>query len=250
MSVERPMVILQRSADLVALLAARGAMVPAEIAEYVDTPRSSVYRLGDALRDAAMIEPTPDAHLRLSLRWLRLADAARAAMSEWEGARKVLNQLAAATRQTVFLTVPRGNEAICIDWARGGEAINVLLLKPGRALPLYAGAAGRVTLAFGRDDPQAYLAKAPFPAYTARTLTTAAELRRDVTLTRTQGYAVSDGDVTDGIGALGAPLFWTTGGGFAGALSVGGLAEEVKQGRDELVDLLLAAAAALSASLP
>ena len=56
MSVERPMVILQRSADLVTLLAERGAMVPAEIAEYVDTPRSSVYRLGDALRDAAMIE--------------------------------------------------------------------------------------------------------------------------------------------------------------------------------------------------
>ena len=53
MSVERPMMILQRSADLVTLLAERGAMAPAEIAEYVDTPRSSVYRLGDALRDAA-----------------------------------------------------------------------------------------------------------------------------------------------------------------------------------------------------
>ena len=49
MSVERPMVILQRSADLVALLAERGALVPAEIAEYVDTPRSSVYRLGVTL---------------------------------------------------------------------------------------------------------------------------------------------------------------------------------------------------------
>ena len=41
MSVERPMVILQRSADLVSLLAERGALVPAEIAEYVDTPRST-----------------------------------------------------------------------------------------------------------------------------------------------------------------------------------------------------------------
>ena len=161
-------------------------MVPTEIAEYVDTPRSSVYRLGDALRDAAMIEQVPDAHLRLSLRWLRLADAARAGMSEWDGARTVLDELAGATRQTVFLTVPRANEAICIDWARG-EAINVLLLKPGRALPLYAGAAGRVTLAFGRDDPTAYLAKAPFEAYTDRTLTTAAKLRKDVILDQDPG---------------------------------------------------------------
>ena len=249
MSVERPMTILQRSADLVALLARRGAMVPAEIAEYVDTPRSSVYRLGDALRDVAMIEHVPDAHLRLTLRWLRLADAARAGMSEWAEARTVLDELAGVTRQTVFLTVPRANEAICIDWARG-EAIDVLLLKPGRALPLYAGAAGRVTLAFGLADPATYLAKAPFEAYTDRTLTTAAELRRDVTVSRNQGYVVSDGDVTDGIGALGAPLYWTTAGGFAGALSLGGLAEEVTQRRDELVDLLLAAASSLSASLP
>jgi IclR family transcriptional regulator, acetate operon repressor len=104
-------------------------------------------------------------------------------------------------------------------------------------------------LAFGRDDPESYLAGAPFEAYTDRTLTRAAKLRRDVTLSRTQGYVVSDGDVTDGIGAVGAPLFWTAGG-FAGALSVGGLAEEVNQRRDELVDLLLTAASTLSASLP
>lgn len=249
MSVERPMVILQRSADLVALLAERGAMVPAEIAEYVDTPRSSVYRLGDALRDAAMIEQVPNAQLRLSLRWLRLADAARTGMSEWAGARTVLDELAGAAGQTVFLTVPRADEAICIDWARG-ESIDVLLLRPGRALPLYAGAAGRVTLAFGRDDPAAYLAKTPFQAYTDRTLTTATQLRKDVALTRTRGFVVSDGDVTDGIGAIGVPLFWSTSGRFAGALSLGGIAEEVNERRDELVELLLAAASTLSASLP
>ena len=249
MSVERPMVILQRSADLVALLAERGALVPAEIAEHVDTPRSSVYRLGDALRDADMIEQVPDAHLRLSLRWLRLADAARAGMSEWDGARQILDELAGATRQTVFLSVPRANESICVDWARG-EAINVLLLKPGRSLPLYAGAAGRVTLAFRQDDPEAYLADAPFEAFTNRTLITAARLRKDIARTRNQGYVVSDGDVTDGIGALGAPLFWPTAGEYAGALSVAGLAEELTDRRDELVEKLLAAASKLSATLP
>ena len=117
-------------------------------------------------------------------------------------------------------------------------------------MPLYAGAAGRVTLAFGQDDPEAYLANAPFEAYTDRTLTTAAKLRKDIALTRTQGYVVSDGDVTDGIGALGAPLFWTTAGEFAGALSIAGLAEELNERRDELVEKLLAAASTLSASLP
>ena len=166
-----------------------------------------------------------------------------------EARARFLDELAGATRQTVFLSVPRADESICVDWARG-EAINVLLLKPGRSLPLFAGAAGRVTLAFGRDDHESYLANAPFEAHTDRTLTTAAELRKDVALTRKQGYVVSDGDVTDGIGALGAPLFWTTSGEFAGALSIAGLAEDVNARRDELVEKLLAAASTLSASLP
>lgn len=249
MSVERPMAILQRSAELVELLAARGALTPAEIAEHVDTPRSSVYRLGGALREAGLAEQVPDSHIKLSQRWLRLADAARAAMSEWEAARDVLDDLSGSTRQTAFLSVPRADESICVDWARG-EAINVLLLKPGRSLPLYAGAAGRVTLAFGLDDPEAYLAKAPFEAYTNRTLTTAVKLRKDIGLSRKQGYVISDCDVTDGIGALGAPLFWTTAGGFAGAISLAGLAEELNERREELVEKLLAAAEALSTSLP
>ena len=115
MSVDRPMAVLKRTADLVELLALRGALTPAEIADNVDTPRSSVYRLGDALREAGLAEQIPDSHIRLNLRWLRLADAARAGMSEWQGAREVLDDLAGSTRQTVFLSVPRADESICID---------------------------------------------------------------------------------------------------------------------------------------
>ena len=74
---------------------------------------------------------------------------------------------------------------MCIDWAQG-QAINVLLLKPGRSLPLFAGAEGRVALAFGLEDVDAYLAQAPFPAFNSRTLTTAAKLRRDIAATRSR----------------------------------------------------------------
>ena len=249
MSVHRPMAILQRSADVVAAMAQRGALTPAEIAEDIDMPRPSVYRLGDALREVGMVETASDSHLKLSLRWLRLADAARAGMSEWAHARDILDGLAGATRQTAFLSVPRGHEAICIDWARG-EAINVLILKPGRSLPLYAGAAGRITLAFGLEDPDPYLGAVPFQAFTARTLTTASQLIKDVKLSKKQGFVISDGDVTDGIGALGAPIVGKLGHGFAGALSIAGPAEQLNGSRSELLTELLTSAEALSRSLP
>ena len=138
---------------------------------------------------------------------------------------------------------------MCIDWAQG-QAINVLLLKPGRSLPLFAGAEGRAALAFGVEDVAAYLAQAPFPAFNRRTLTTAAKLRRDIAGSREQGYAVSDEDVTEGIGALGAPLWTSRTSDFAGVLSVAGLAEEFTSRRAELADALLDAARSLSSTLP
>ena len=41
-------------------------------------------------------------------------------MSEWAGARAVLDDLAGSTRQTVFLSVPRRERSICIDCHKVG----------------------------------------------------------------------------------------------------------------------------------
>lgn len=249
MSVERPMGILQRSDALVRLLAEEGAHTPAEIADRVDTPRPTIYRLADALARMGLTETLPGTRIALSQRWLRLGDAARSSMSEWQLARPILDGLAGATGQTVFLCVLRGQEAVCIDWAQG-QAFNVLLLKPGRALPLHAGAEGRVALAYGVAEVERYLAGGPFTAYNARTLVTADRLRRDIAETRDRGFSISDEDVTDGIGALGAPLRTSRTGAFAGALSIVGLADRLTARRVELAEALLDAADALSATLP
>lgn len=249
MSVERPMGILQRSDALVRLLADQGALSPAEIADRIDTPRPTVYRLADALARMGLTETLPGTRIALTRRWLRLGDAVRAAMSEWQLARPVLDGLATSTGQTVFLCVVRGHEAVCIDWAQG-QAFNVLLLKPGRALPLHAGAEGRAALAFGVADIERYLADAPFAAFNSRTLITADQLRRDIEKTRDRGYSISDEDVTDGIGALGVPIRTSRTAAFAGVLSIAGLAERLGEGRAELAEALLDAADALSATLP
>jgi IclR family transcriptional regulator, acetate operon repressor len=239
----RPMGVLQRSANLVQLLAERGPMSMADAAEQIGMPRPSLYRLSDALTQARLVEVMADGRLRASLHWLRLADAARAGMTEWSGARMVLDDLARRTGQTVYLSVPRADEAVCIDWSRG-RGVSVLALKPGRTLPLYAGAAGRVTLAFRPEPLEEYLHRAPFPPFTEHTLTRASELRDDVAATRGRGYSVSDEDVTPGIGALGVPL--RNDRTFRGALSIAGLAEELRAERDQLTAALVSSATQLS----
>ena len=238
--------ILQRSSSLVQLLAERGPMSTAEVAEEIGMPRPSVYRLADALAQSRMVESTPDGKLRVSLRWLKLSDAARSGMHEWSEARSLLDGLADRTGLTIYLSVPLGDRAICIDWSPG-RALSVLALKPGRTLPLYAGAAGRVTLAFRAESLEDYLRSAPFPRLTDHTLVAAHELRDDVNTIVSRGYSVSDEDVTPGIGALGAPLVHPDGR-FLGALSIAGLAEDLRLRRAELVADMLTCADVLSAS--
>jgi DNA-binding IclR family transcriptional regulator len=243
MNETRPMGILQKSSAVVDLLASHGPLSPAEIAERTGTPRASVYRLLDALTAIGLTEALPTSQAKLSLRWLRLADAASLSMSEWAGADEILHDLARHTGQTTFLSVPRPSEAVCIRWAQG-SAIGVLILRPGRSLPLYAGAAGRLCLAY-RVDVEDYLAQAPFPAFTPHTLVSAAALRQDIAATRTRGYSISDEDVTEGIGALGAAVV-APNGQLAGAISLAGLAEDIQSQQEALVEELHKAATALT----
>src|SRR6476659_4407698 len=125
--IERPVGILARSAAVTDLLARAGPLTPADIADRTGTPRASVYRLVEALGTIGLTETRSGGQVGLSLRWLRLADASTAAMTEWAGADSILDDLAARTGQTVFLSVPRPDAALCIRWVQG-SGIGVLIL--------------------------------------------------------------------------------------------------------------------------
>lgn len=239
------MKVLANADEVIDLLAADGPLSPAEIAERVGMPRPSVYRLLDGLHAVGLTEALPDSTARLSLRWLHLADEARAAMHEWSTAPVVLAELVEGTGQTAYLSVRRRHEAVCVEWQQG-RAIGVLLLKPGRTLPLHAGAAGRTLLAFDAGvDVDAYLAADDRRRYTDATLVDGARLRVDAEETRRRGYAVSDGDVTDGISALGAPVR-AANGSVRGVLSLAGLTADLVREREAYARGLLAAADRLS----
>lgn len=228
MSGAKPIKMLSNAWSVIDALATHGVRTPATLSQELGIPRASVYRLIDGLQAIELVEPVADGGVRLTRRWLHLADASLAGLSEWADAGPVLDGLVARTGLTAFLSVPRGGRAVCIRWAQG-RAIDVLALRPGRTLPFHAGAAGRVLLAHQSDhEIELLLADAPFDALTPATLTTAEALRDDVAQTRQQGYCLSQEDVTPGIAALGIPVRGARGA-VVGAVSVGGLVEEVSE---------------------
>lgn len=225
------------------LLADHGALPIALLAERLDLPCANALRITAGLIDAGMAVSGDDGRVQLSTRWLHLAEASRRAKREWASAHEALTALAATTGQTACLIVPEGDHGLCIDWAPG-RGIGVLELRPGGTLPLHAGAGGLVILAFGNRDTEKYLRRAPFAPLTPGTITEADALRAEVESIRQQGFTVSDEDVTIGVYSVGVPV--EREGGFAGALSLGGLKATMLDRRDEFVETLREAALSLT----
>lgn len=239
------MKILKAAASVVELMARDGGLSPAAIAEETGIPRSTVYRLLGSLVNIDIARwGTTENHADLSTRVLHLGRAARTSLSEWRQSRPILSRLRDVTGQSAFVAIPYRDQCLCLDWAPGLGA-GMLVLRPGGLLPLHASGLGRVVLAYSDVDPKAMPALAH--AFTERTMTRPEELMKDAAKTRAQGFVLSDQDVTPGVAALAVPIL-SASGVFQGALSIGGLVDDIVPRQKEFVEHLIESAQELATS--
>ncbi|WP_426321719.1 IclR family transcriptional regulator [Microbacterium sp. E-13] len=224
-AVDKPSRVLTSLRAAVEGLADSGALTPPELAKKIGIPRPSAYRLMGALVQDGLATQQPDGAVALSTKWLSFGDQALATATPWFHRDDLLRDLRDSTRLTVYLSIPRPQRTVCVRRLHG-QGVQVLVLRPGGSLPLHVGGVGRVTLAFGPEDPEAYLAAHHPERFTPRSLETSNAILADVALTRERHYCVSDEDVTVGVGAVGAPVL-TPSGEFLGALSVAGRRDDI-----------------------
>ena len=90
----------------------------------------------------------------------------------------VMERLHELTEETVFLCVRRDDVAVCIE-CLPGKHVQALALGLGGSLPLHAGAAPRVLLAYEPKDVQAdYLRRVDLVSFTDRTPSTPSAVKR------------------------------------------------------------------------
>jgi DNA-binding IclR family transcriptional regulator len=118
----------------------------------------------------------------------------------------------------------------------------------GSSLPLFAGAAPRAILAFlPPAEQRSALKNIRMPGDPPRPQ--AADIQADIDRVRRDKFALSDGDVTPGIAALGAPVF-NRHGAVEGAISISGLRTQILgPWRERNVELIVSSAAEISRSL-
>jgi DNA-binding IclR family transcriptional regulator len=220
---ESPVQTVAKAAEALDHIAAHGELTAAELAELAGWARSSVYRLLGSLASAQLVEPgNRRGTFQLGLKLFQLGSHVAQRFDERQLALPVMERVHEATEETVFLCVRRGDVAVCIE-RLNGKHVQALALRLGGFLPLHFGAAPRVLLAYEPEEVRAdYLRRVELVTFTPKTPCTPAAVRRELAKIRSNGYAVSDQDVTVGIAALGAPIFDHTGR-IRAALSISGV---------------------------
>lgn len=240
--------ILDKADAVLRVLERNGESSVATISAEVGEPTSSTYRLLTNLLALRFVEPGSRRGLfRLGVELLRIGSVVEDGLSVREAATPELRDLLAETGTTSFLCIRADSRAVCVERFEGRE-VRSLALALGQSLALHRGAAPRAILAFLPLSEREALIDEFTGGDSASDAPSRDELERLVSETREQGYAVSDGDVTPGIAAIGAPVF-NHRGEVEAALSISGLRAQVFDPALDAASLVTTAAARVSEAL-
>lgn len=151
-----------------------------------------------------------------------------------QASRPVLEALGHKTGESVSLLTSRGLERVVIDVVPAKHELSVVPTI-GSAHPIYAGASGKVFMAFMSDDERERVIKITgLKPLTPAGISDPGRFREVLATVRRQGFAYSVGDVTMGACAVAAPIFGSSGQ-IAGVVSVRG--PEVRMPQDRIASI-------------
>lgn len=172
-----------------------------EIADRIELPKSTSFRIVQSLEKAGYLVRLEDQRYCLSFRFTRLAGLVKSTLGIREIARPVMAELAEKSKETVSIHTVVGRNRVCIDSLATTSALRSVI-QPGEQVPMQAGSASKVLLAYmGKKEA------APIIAAMARAgQRTQADVEAELARVRKQGYAISHGERLLGVTAISAPI--------------------------------------------
>jgi DNA-binding IclR family transcriptional regulator len=219
-TVETGVGVLDRAVAIIEAVGS-GSRTFSEIAEATGLARSTAHRLLKALEAQGLVSFDAGFGYRLGPRLVRLASAAMRELPLRDLARPALERLASVTRETAQLFVRSGDERLCIDVVESESELRTIV-PVGASLPLTAGSAGKVIMAWAPDRERLLGQLRPFTERTPGV----DRLRRQLAATHRRGWAESSGEREPGVASVSAPVFGAAGSVLA-AVSVSGPAQRL-----------------------
>ena len=232
-----------------ALLKRRAPMTLQELSSAVGYPKSTIHGLLSTLRDYGMVAQNPDGRYALGVRLFECGCAVSEGWDVSKVARPYLEQLAAKTGASSFLSILEGDYVISFDQCTGGAGVQVVP-EVGSRLPLHATSQGKLMMAhLSLSEARKRLLDAGLQPYTPHTITDVNSLLDGMQWVRERGYAVEDGEYKIGLRSVSAPVRDSMGA-VRYAVGVVGLFRRVQSEEFETaIEETVRAADALSAAL-
>jgi DNA-binding IclR family transcriptional regulator len=180
-----------------------GARTLADVVAVTRLSRTTAHRLLQAMERHAVLEREPGVGYRLGPHLGRLASGAHRTMAWRDVAHDTLSRLAERTGESAQLYVREGDARTCVDAVDSASELRTSV-PVGSRLPLTAGSAGKVFLAWSTPAERERLVTGA-TAPTSNT-PTGAELDRELAEIPACGWAASAGEREDGVGSLSVPV--------------------------------------------
>jgi len=226
---------LSRGVLLLKLLATAGArgLALTQIAALTQIPHATVHRILQQLVHARLADRHPQLRrYRLGPLAFELGMAGATLYDIRDLCEGLMDQLAGASEDTVYLVMRSGFEAVCMHRREGSFPIRALVLDVGSRRPLGVGAGGLAILAAIADEEREAILARICPALAPYKGLNAQSVRRACHLTRGRGYALIEGTINLGVTAVGH-VFYSSMDQAIGALSVAALSQRMTPARIE-----------------
>ncbi|GAA4866439.1 IclR family transcriptional regulator [Saccharopolyspora cebuensis] len=218
-SKRKPLLVLGKITEILdAFSLSRPVLTLGEIQQATGIPASTVQRLVSNMVGEGLLDRAGEG-IRIGARMASWAATAVSGVDVLTLAQPVLRSLRDRTGETACLFRAEQGHRVCVAVAETRHALR-REMHVGKIMPLHAGSAGRVLLAWDAELAEAVLA-GPLEALTGTTVTSPGTLRGLLDRTRRDGYAITAAERDDGASGLAAPVFGA-GGELAGALAVSG----------------------------
>jgi DNA-binding IclR family transcriptional regulator len=160
-------------------------------------------------------------------------------------ARPVLREAALEAGESAKLFVVEGDRRLCLVREEGPYPLRYAV-NEGEMFEMFAGASGKVLLAFSDETFRERILASPLQKITPSTLVDREQLDAEFRAIRAQGYGVSRGEIVPEVAGIAAPVFDHTGS-IRAALALAGPIQRFTDERfPRIVKTLLAASKTLS----
>jgi DNA-binding IclR family transcriptional regulator len=201
----KPLLVLSKIRGILdAFSLARPALTLGELRSETGFPTSTVQRLVANLVAEGFLDRDGDRY-RIGATMAYWAAPASRGIDRLRAVTPALQELRALTGETACFFVREGPFRVCVAIEETAHAIR-REMHVGKVLPLQAGSAGRVLMAWD-DDALRQVLSSPLESFTELSVTDPEVLRADVENVRRDGWSYTEGERDEGAAGLSAPVF-------------------------------------------